>query len=461
MDISKTRLNPLRRTGTRSGPGKSLGGLRTAGLLGWAALCLFLLPAGARAQCGLLPMSFHPSENATSGISPGGWVLTDSPPAGFWDASISGAVSYLYSSPLSGTYAGGDYLWSTSWGWSGYLTGPAMVQVTLGYSNSDGSGFTALASDTEDVNVQTTFNLSTGPLTLSNQCLVVEVQFGICPGGSECPGLNSDMTLTTPIGYTAGCSCSMSSTIIDSGIEDKILHYNDPSTPPPDGWTGWGYDDSAWGNAVTWTHPTGAPLAGTSIPWFTYVSGGYGIGPSYQDYEVIRRDFTLPACAVSVTGELMLESDDNTTSYINGNLIQADPTNLVTQQVERIFALPEGSFRAGGNALAIANYDALASYVGYSYRLIVVWTCGCPSPTGTPATATNTMTPGASFTATPTPTVTFTPTGTGTATGTDGNGNNGIMLDQTVSSIQTNIQATGTTSTCTSSLNYSGILTVK
>jgi hypothetical protein len=44
----------------------------------------------------------------------------------------------------------------------------------------------------------------------------------------------------------------------------------------------------------------------------------------------------------------------------------------------------------------------------------------------------------------------------------DGNGNADFLMDQTVSSIQTNIAATGTTSTCTSTgANYPGIVTFK
>jgi len=404
-------------------------------VLGSLVLVWILLPNRIWAQCGELPSDFYPTTIAGPETSPAGWNLATTAPAGFQQSGATaggGVVDYLYTPPMTGNYLAGNYVWTANQNWSYYFTGPTTVVMTLGIANPDGSGFAALAAPiTQDVSntANSNFTFSLGAVTLTNQVLAVQINYLNCVVGEECAAINSFMYFNTPVGYTS-CSCPMYNDIEISSAADLIIHYNSQTTTPPSSlaqgplqWYDPGFSTVGWGNAVWWPTPTGLTLPDTSIAWFSYETAAAGVpaGPpnSDIDYELIRHEFTLPACAVNIQGTLNIAVDDNSSSYMNGQLIQSDPgpTSYLTYEQPRTFTIPAGALVPGANYLAIENNDVEPSYLGYTYQLIVTWACNCATntPTNTStATPTNTVTNTATNTATNT--VTKTPTNTSTST---------------------------------------------
>jgi hypothetical protein len=392
------------------------------------ALCFYFSKTDLSAQCVALSSAYHLTGTAAAGSpSPAGdsMITTNTGTAnGFTPTSVlSSTPLYWYSGLISGLYNSGTYTFTL---WTNSPGAASIVTVQLGYSNQDGTGSVVLGTASGDVNASGAGNHTTGftfnvpVLNFTNKVFWISITqtSGTAATIVYNDGTDFDTFLSTTVGQSPACPtwtptpCGYTSQTEIDGTGDKVMYIASQSTADPTGWNNLGYNDSAWSNAAIWTSPTGPGIGG--VPWASWEAAGAGNG---ADKELVLHSFTIPAGAIGISGTLSLAVDDNSTSYMNGTLIQSDTpeSTFVSNQVVRNFPIPAGSMTAGSNVLAIENGDSVPVFMGYNFQLVIYYTIPCVTPTNT---YTSTPTPTFTNTKTATPTPTFSNTNTNTDTST-------------------------------------------
>ncbi len=392
------------------------------------ALCFCFSKTDLSAQCVALSSAYHLTGTAAAGSpSPAGdsMITTNTGTAnGFTPTSVlSSTPLYWYSGLISGLYNSGAYTFTL---WTNSPGSASNVTVQLGYSNQDGTGSVVLGTATADVNASgagnhtTGFNFNVPVLNFTNKVFWISITqtSGTAATIVYNDGTDFDSFLSTTVGQSPACPtwtptpCGYTSQTEIDGTGDKIMYIASQGTADPAGWQNLGFNASAWSNAAIWTSPTGAGIGG--VPWASWEAAGTGNG---ADKELVLHSFTIPAGAIGISGTLSMAVDDNSTSYMNGTLIQSDSpeSTFVSNQTVRTFAIPAGSMTTGSNVLAIENGDSVPVFLGYDFQLVIYYTIPCVTPTNT---WTSTPTPTHTNTKTATPTPTFTNTNTNTDTST-------------------------------------------